>query len=323
MKQKIYILGLITVLIVFTGLVFKMNHFAGAGILLCTGIGIFVVIFIPIALRNQFKAEGTIQNLPLYIVTWLTCFVVFTGMLFKIMHWPHAGTMLLVALPFPYLVFLPVFLIVTSRNKNFSIYNTVFVLMLLVFTSVFTTLLGLNVTKNRIDDSYNLSRNYQNFENALNQVPEKGLESTLYLKLDEALKMVNEYQDIILKHENMTAEQWKMNPESLQMPGTMGRSAQALIKAGDPTAGTKLFICLKALTKEMGNTPGYEDLYRLSPVIFDLEVPSGNDEEWSNWKFNNNNLSWVLIYLDGLKTNLKIIKATAVGPRDAAPHGAF
>ncbi len=311
MKQKIYILGLITVLIVFTGLVFKMNHFAGAGILLSTGIGIFVVIFIPIALRNHFKAEGTIQNLPLYIVTWLTCFVVFTGMLFKIMHWPHAGTMLLVALPFPYLVFLPVFLIVTSRNKNFSIYNTVFVLMLLVFTSVFTTLLGLNVTKNRIDDSYNLSRNYQNFENALNQVPEKGLESTLYLKLDEALKMVNEYQDIILKHENMTAEQWKMNPESLQMPGTMGRSAQALIKAGDPTAGTKLFICLKALTKEMGNTPGYEDLYRLSPVIFDLEVPSGNDEEWSNWKFNNNNLSWVLIYLDGLKTNLKIIKATA------------
>jgi hypothetical protein len=288
-----------------------MNHFAGAGILLSTGIGIFVVIFIPIALRNHFKAEGTIQNLPLYIVTWLTCFVVFTGMLFKIMHWPHAGTMLLVALPFPYLVFLPVFLIVTSRNKNFSIYNTVFVLMLLVFTSVFTTLLGLNVTKNRIDDSYNLSRNYQNFENALNQVPEKGLESTLYLKLDEALKMVNEYQDIILKHENMTAEQWKMNPESLQMPGTMGRSAQALVKAGDPTAGTKLFICLKALTKEMGNTPGYEDLYRLSPVIFDLEVPSGDDEEWSNWKFNNNNLSWVLIYLDGLKTNLKIIKATA------------
>ena len=271
MKQKIYILGLITVLIIFTGLVFKMNHFAGAGILLSTGIGIFVVIFLPIALRNHFKAEGTIQNLPLYIVTWLTCFVVFTGMLFKIMHWPHAGTMLLVALPFPYLVFLPVFLIVTSKNKNFSIYNTVFVLMLLVVTSVFTTLLGLNVTKNRIDDSYNLSRNYKNFENALNQVPEKGLESTLYLKLDEALKMVNEYQDIILKHENMTAEQWKMNPESLQMPGTMGRSAQALIKAGDPTAGTKLFICLKALTKEMGNTPGYEDLYKLSPVIFDLE----------------------------------------------------
>ncbi len=265
----------------------------------------------PIALRNHFKAEGTRQNLPLYILTWLTCFVVFTGMLFKIMHWPHAGTMLLVALPFPYVVFLPVFLTVTSKNKNFSIYNTVFVLMLLVFNSVFTTLLGLNVTKNRIDDSYNLSRNYQNFENALSQLPEKTPESTLNLKVDEALIMVNEYQDIILKHENLTVEQWQKNPESLQMPDTRGRSAQALIRAGDLSAGTKLFICLKALTKEMGNTPGYEDLAKLSPVIFDLEVPSGNDEEWSKWKFSDNNLSWVLIYLDGLETNLKMIKATA------------
>ena len=301
---------MISVLIVITGLVFKMNHLAGAGVLLFTGIGTFVVIFMPIALKNHFKAEGTRQNLPLYIVTWLTCFVVFTGMLFKIMHWPHAGTMLLVALPFPYVVFLPVFLTVTSKNKNFSIYNTVFVLMLLVFISVLTALLGLNVTKNRIDDSYNLSRNYQNFENALSQLPEKTPESTLNLKVDEALKMVNEYKDIILKHENMTVEQWKRNPESLQMPDTRGRSAQALIKAGDLSAGTRLFICLKTLTKEMGNNPGYEDLAKLSPVIFDLEVPSGNDEEWSKWKFNDNNLSWVLIYLDGLETNLKMIKAT-------------
>jgi hypothetical protein len=312
MKQKIYILGLITVLIVFTGLVFKINHFAGAGVLLSTGIVTFVVIFMPIALRNHFKAEGTRQNLPLYIVTWLTCFVVFTGMLFKIMHWPHAGTMLLVALPFPYVVFLPVFLTVTSKNKNFSIYNTVFVLMLLVFNSVFSTLLGLNVTKNRIDDSYNLSRNYQNFENALSQLPEKTTESTLNLKVDEALKMVNEYQDIILKHENMTAEQWQKNPESLQMPDTRGRSAQALIRAGDSSAGTKLFASLEALTKEMGNTTGYEDLAKLSPVIFDLEVPSGKEEEWNKWKFSDNSLAWVLIYLDGLETNLKIIKESVI-----------
>jgi hypothetical protein len=312
MKQKIYILGLITVLIVFTGLVFKISHYAGAGILLSTGIGTFVAGFLPIALRNHFKAEGTMQNLPLYIVTWLTCFVVFTGMLFKIMHWPHAGTMLLVALPFPYVVFLPVFLIVTSKIRNFSIYNTIFVLMLLVFTSVFTTLLGLNVTKNRIDDSFNLSRNYHSFENALGHLPENTPESTLNLKVDEALQMVNEYQDIILKHENMTAEQWEKNPEGLQMPGTKGRSAQALIKAGDLTAGKQLFICLKALTKDLGNTPGYEDLAKLSPVIFDLEVPSGSDEEWNNWKFKDDNLSWVLIYLDGLETNLKMIKATAV-----------
>jgi hypothetical protein len=311
MKQKIYILGLLAVLIVFTGLVFKVNHFAGAGNLLTAGFITFVLVFLPIALRDHYRAEGTRQNLPLYIITWLTCLVVFTGMLFKIMHWPHAGTLLLIAMPFPYVVFLPVFLSVTSRNKNFSIYNTVFVLLLLVVTSVFSTLLGLNVTKNRIDDSYNLSQNYNNFETALSQLEEKTPVSALNLKIDEALKVVNEYREIILKNEDMTLDQWHQNPGNLQMPDSKGRTAQALIKAGDPLAGTKLHDSLKALIKEMGNTPGFEDLAKLSPVIFDLEVPSGKEEEWGKWKFSDNNLSWVLIYLDGLKANLKMIK-TAV-----------
>jgi hypothetical protein len=37
--------------------------------------------------------------------------------------------------------------------------------------------------------------------------------------------------------------------------------------------------------------------------------PSGSPLDWCSWKFNDNNLAWVLIYLDGLETNLKIIKA--------------
>ena len=160
MKQKIYILGLLTVLVVFTGLVFKVNHFAGAGILLITGFVIFVLVFLPIALRNHYKAEGTRQSLLLHIVIWLTCFVVFTGMLFKILHWPFAGTMLTISLIFPYVVFLPAFLVTTSKNKNFNIYNTVFVLLLLTATSVLSALLSLNVSAARIRDSYNLSSHY-------------------------------------------------------------------------------------------------------------------------------------------------------------------
>jgi hypothetical protein len=312
MKQKIYILGVVTVMIVLTGIIFKVNHWAGAGYLLTTGIFTLVLVFLPMALIDHYTAEGTRQNLPLYIVTWLTCFVVFTGMLFKIMHWPHAGTLLLIALPFPYVVFLPVFLSVTSKNKNFSIYNTVFVLLLLVVNSVFSMLLGLNVTKNRIDDSYNLSQNYNNLETALSQFTEKIPASALNLKIDEALKVVNEYQEIVLKHENMTVDQWRNNPRNLEMPDSKGRGAQALIKAGDSSAGTELYNSLKALTKEMENTIGYEDLAKLSPVIFDLEVPSGKEEEWSKWKFSDNSLAWVLIYLDGLETNLKMIKATAI-----------
>ncbi len=310
MKQKIYLLGVITVLIVFTGLVFKINHLAGAGILLITGIAALLLLFLPLALFSHYKAEGNRQNPILHVVTWLTCFVVFTSMLFKIMHWPFAGILITVALPFPYVIFLPVFLITTSRNKNFNINSIVFVLLLLALSSVFSALLALNVSRDRINDSFDLSRNYDKLGKTLNQIADRVPESSLVIKIDEVLKTVNEYQDIILKQENMTVEQWKNDPENLIRPDSKGIAAQALVKNGDSPAGTKLLNSLKNLVKTIEATSGNNELAKAAPVILDLEVPSGNESEWGNRKFRDNNLSWVLIYLDGLETNLKMIKAT-------------
>ena len=187
MKQKIYILGVVTSLIAFIGIIFKVNHFPGAGILMTVGLLLLVWLFLPLALVNNYKAEGNRQNLLLYIVTWLTCFVIFTSMLFKIMHWPGAGIMLTIALPFPYIVFLPVFLVVTGKNKNFNIYNTVFVLLLLALNSVFAALLAFNVSKETIHDSYNLSTNYNKLETSLSQLPASDPESAINIKIDEII----------------------------------------------------------------------------------------------------------------------------------------
>ena len=38
MKQKIYLLGLISMLIIVSGTIFKINHWPGAGVLLTIGI---------------------------------------------------------------------------------------------------------------------------------------------------------------------------------------------------------------------------------------------------------------------------------------------
>ena len=167
MKQKIYILGLITAMIVFTGTIFKINHYPGAAIMLIAGIASLVLLFLPLALANHYRANGNGKSLLLHIVTYITCFVVFTAMLFKLLHWPHAGILLTIALPFPYVVFLPVFIFVTSKDRNFNIYNTVYVLFLLALNSVFSGLLSLNVTSERIEDSYQLSRNYINQQKGL------------------------------------------------------------------------------------------------------------------------------------------------------------
>jgi hypothetical protein len=311
MKQKIYILGIITTIIICTGVVLKVNHWPAAGILITAGILILVLVFFPVALINNYKSVGNTQNRLLYIVTYITCFVVFIGMLFKLMHWPYAGIGLLIALPFPYIVFLPVFLVVTSKNKNFNIYNTVFVLLLLALNSVFSALLSLNVSRDTIIDSYNISRHYCNADAAMAQLPVVYKESAVNLKIDEIIKITNDYQELILKHEGMTREEWKRNPGKLLIPESPNIAAAVLADNGEMPAGVKLDKALNELINLMKQTRGFEDAAKSLPSILGL---GDEKEEDPVHAFSGRNivinLSWVLTYLDGLESNLHMIKAS-------------
>jgi hypothetical protein len=308
MKQKMYILGIVTVLIIFAGTVFKVNHWPLAGFMIVIGLLTLVFVFLPIALIDHYKAMGTRENLLLHIVTWLTCFVVFTGIMFKIMHWPFANTILTVALIFPYVVFLPVFLVITSKDKNFNIYNTVFVLLLLATNSVLSALLSLNVSAERINDSYNLSIQYIQVGKVLDQLPANDSKSRIVLKIDEILKVADEYKSMILKFEGMTPEKYNYAGDLLR-PDLRGAAVQALSNTGNAKLGKKLDNSLKELIKEIENTPGCNELTKAIPVILDLN-PQNEDEPLLIWHNITNTLSWTLIYLEGLETNLKMIKTT-------------
>jgi len=311
MKQKIYILGVISAIIISTGVILKVEHWPMAQIFIVAGILILVLIFFPAALINSYKAEGNKQNRLLYIVTYITCFVVFTGLLFKIQHWPYAGVALSIALPFPYIVFLPVFLIVTSKNKNFNIYNTVFVLILLALNSVFSALFSLNVSKETVDDSYNISRDYSKAKVAVAQLPLIVNGSAVNMKIDEIIKISNDYQDLILKHEGMTREQWEKNPGNLVRPDNINTAASILADNGEMPPGMKLDKAITELMDLMKKTKGFEDVAKALPSILDLEEEKGKD---NTLNFYSRNifipLSWALIYLDGLEANLNMIKAS-------------
>lgn len=304
MKQKLYTFGIVTTLVVIAGTIFKINHWPGAGILLFAGIATLVLVFLPLALRNHYNAEKNRQTLLLHIVTWLTCFIVFTSMLFKIQHWPFAGILMTIALPFPYVVFLPVFLITTSKNKNFNIYNTVFVLFLLAVSSVFSALLGLNVTRERIYDSYNLSQHYNIAEKELNIIG-TDVVTPLSGKIDDVLDLLDEYRGLILREENMNIGEWENNPEDLQRPESQ---KAILLAAGNRKLLDDIERSFRDLIQEARISQQYKDLADALPVILDLQV----NENLPLLKYQNltNTLSWTLINLDGIETNLKLIKAT-------------
>jgi hypothetical protein len=311
MKQKIYLIGLVAAMLMATGAIFKVNHWPAAGIMMITGTAILVLLFLPAALINHYRAEGNKQGKLLYIVIYITCFVVFTAMLYKIQHWPGAGYALLIALPFPYIVFLPVFLAVTSRNKNFNIYNTVFVLLLLALNSVFAALLAMNVSKKTVIDSYSISRNYCKTEIALADFPISAKQSAVNAKIDEVLKITADYQDLILKHEGMTRELWKKEPGNLIRPENINTAISVLVDNGERIPGMKLRNAITELIDLMKQTKGFEDAAKALPSILDIDEEKEKDDALD---FYGRNifipLSWALIYLDGVEANLKMIRAS-------------
>ena len=309
MKQKIYILGLVTIAVIVVGALLKTNHWPGGGQLLIFGVTMLLIAFLPLALRSHYLTAGNRQNKALYIVGWLTCLVMFGGMLFKVMHWPGAGKALMIALPFPYVVFLPVFLVVTGKDKNFSIHKTVSVLFLLTAVSIFSALVSLNVSKEKIDDSMTLSRNYNRLEAALDEISDAGQVSRSNI-IDELLSTIDDYQRRMFSVEGMSEEEWNNEPWRYPRPEATSIANKTLYIGGEkPTYDTRLHAGLGVLVSELQKSAANEELDGKIPLIFDFYYTPDHTLRWTEEMFVVTPRVWSLIYLDGLETNLKLLRA--------------
>ena len=308
MKQKIYILGLATAMIVTLGILFKVNHWPGAFILLFAGISVLIFVFMPLALINSTKDEDTKGNRLLYFVTWLTSFVVFAAMLFKIQRWPGSGLLMIVSIPFPFLVFLPVYLVVTSKQKGHNIFNTVYMLFLLMILACFTALLSLNVSKEKMVDSFNVIRSYHLSQNASGIIEEQQ-QSPVIKKIDEVIDITEEYRELYLGYLNIQSDMWKgdlgafQTSLSFSMPGgKAGRQAEAV--------RSKLLSELNDLISLIESTPGCESLATAAPSVFDLKKTASGDYDLDPDLNITPTHPWLLAYIMGLENNLKLIRTT-------------
>jgi len=148
MKKLIYITGIVSVNLMLIGALSKVLHLPGASFLLFLSITIFCFGFLPFALTSSYKSQNKRNYKWLYIVTFLVFSVVLMGSLFKILHWPYAGAFMLIGLPLPFVLFLPVYLYQTRKNKGNSLLNNLGVMFGLTFIAIFSVLLTLNVSSN-------------------------------------------------------------------------------------------------------------------------------------------------------------------------------
>jgi len=161
MKNKTYIFGVVCVLLISLGGIFKIQHWPLAGILLTLGLTLFTLVFMPTALLNSYKTETDKKLKKLYIIAYICIFIDCAGMLFKIQHWPGAGIFLIVSIPLPFVLFLPAYLLQIRKNKQLNYNNLLLVLFFFGYFAAITALLAINVSKDVLDDYANSANNYE------------------------------------------------------------------------------------------------------------------------------------------------------------------
>lgn len=145
MKKYIYITGIMSANLMFLGSIFKVQHWPGASILLVASIFTLCALFLPFALCHAYQNSPTKKYKATYIVTYIVFSIVFIGALFKIGHMPGAGWLMVIGIPLPIVVFLPVYLFQTRKDKKFSMTNFMGIMFGLTFLAVMSSMLSINV----------------------------------------------------------------------------------------------------------------------------------------------------------------------------------
>jgi len=319
MKQKLYILGISVILVILAGTLMKINHFAGAGMVITLGVIMLVLIFLPLALINNFRTENEKRNPLLYAVIFITGALVFASMLFKIMNWPGAGALLLIAIPFPYVVFLPVYLITTSGIKNYSIYNTVFVLFLLVFNSVLSVLLALNVSITKISQSLVMGNAYRETTAIIRQYSaeysgEYGStkHANLPVTADQLLATISQCREILVNKIGISSYPVNLNTNQLRKLDNKSVANIALLDQGNRAPAIILEKDIRNFIQALGELKGGKALAdKASDLLLISRFNAGGDS-WPQKLFGNEYLSWVLVYLDSMEANVLLLRKEAL-----------
>ncbi len=90
------ILSVVSIILFFTGIIFKTMHWPGAGVLMLTGVSIGVLFLIFLLVSGLTGLNNGKEKASIVIGAIAMIFVLI-GFAFKIMHWPGAGVMIIIA----------------------------------------------------------------------------------------------------------------------------------------------------------------------------------------------------------------------------------
>ena len=134
MKKVTFLFGLTSTFLLLAGTIFKLQHWFGAGLKIVVGAGLLAAGYLPMVLYHKLKESPSNERL-VHVAGYLGMSLATVGALFKIMHWPGAGVMLIAGLAFLGFIYVPIYYFKkyqTSVNKPITLTTSLVALTCLV-----------------------------------------------------------------------------------------------------------------------------------------------------------------------------------------------
>ena len=116
-KLFLYISAFLAGMFFIAGVVFKVQHWPGAGIIISLSAFCGAVLFIPALLASKLRDPDLRSKRPVYIIGAAALIVYVLGMLCKIQHWPMASILLLTGTVVIFLIVFPWYTWLTWKDE--------------------------------------------------------------------------------------------------------------------------------------------------------------------------------------------------------------
>jgi hypothetical protein len=160
------------------GFLFKIQHWPLAGIALNSGIIVTCLLFLPMVLRNQLKDQNNPVPKLVYVIAFAGFIGDLAGFLFKIMHWPGAGTILITGSILLVIVAFPLYVYHAYKDHLHIANSFVFILIVMVWFIIPITLTSLNLSRGVLRNVYEQNQSLKNdleFLEEMNLVTVEGI----------------------------------------------------------------------------------------------------------------------------------------------------
>ena len=326
MKKLTLSLGYISVFLVFVGMIFKIEHWPGSGIMMFLGSCIFALGYAPLLFAQKNKITGT--GLHKFLNFWVLILMIIIpmGFIFKIMHWPGAGICIIIS-NIALILLIPLMIIHAIKEKDelkkVIFHNDSIVLIFITAFSIFLWFGGMN--KNIYDQFLSIDKTtlkesefFNNKTNYLYSIFESSVKTNAtgkkYFNIATELKAKSdslvEYIKGIEEELIASTGQEKFPIDSLQKLINKASNDPTLImienKKGNDLKNK--LISFKKFASQNTNTRGKEilDLFFNTDDTTNLK---GEKITWEDSKFNNVPLIKAIVYLNSVIAQIRMFES--------------